>query len=473
MRRKMLVEAVRIVLRKLLETHTYNFAGEIRRQRAGGAIGMELTGVIAQVFMVWWDRQLTNKLEEVNIRPKLHERYVDDTNICTKETPVGARYEQGRITITEESRTEDEDMPNDERTMKLLQTIANTIHASIRMTIDYPSKYRDKKVPMLDLKLWIDIVDGVVRILHEHYEKSMATKMLIHAESAIPLRVKRTVLTQEMLRVLLHCSRYLSWETVTGHLNKFMRKMQYSGYKQTMRYDVTKSAMNAYQLMMDNEANGIRPINRPKTWNREERNRQKVRKRKEWYKQGGFDSVLFIPSTPRSKLKHMFEDAIRKSGIRIKVVERTGRTLKSQLQTSNPFREGGCGRIDCFVCTTSRRGNCQTESVTYRIECLGEDCRKKRYKGETASNAYTRGHKHLTDLTGRNLTNSPLWRHCLEEHSGEEQSFQMLVTGSYKNDAMLRQIAEAVQIENSDVGTLMNDRTEWNMTPVPRSTITT
>ena len=76
-RRKMLVEAVRIVLRKLLETHTYDFAGEIRRQRAGGAIGMELTGVIAQVFMVWWDRQLTTKLEEVNIHFKLHERYVD------------------------------------------------------------------------------------------------------------------------------------------------------------------------------------------------------------------------------------------------------------------------------------------------------------------------------------------------------------------------------------------------------------
>ena len=248
--------------------------------------------------------------------------------------------------------------------------------------------------------------------------------------------------------------------------------MQYSGYKQPMRYDVAKSAMNAYQTMMNNEANSIRPINRPKTWNKEERNRQKVRKRKEWYKQGGFDSVLFIPSTPKSKLKHMCEDAIKKSGIRIKVVERTGRTLKSQLQTSNPFREGGCKRIDCFVCTTSRRGKCQTESVTYRIECLGEDCRKKKYKGETASNAYTRGHKHLTDLAARNTANSPLWRHCLEEHNGEEQDFQMFVTGSYKNDAMLRQIAEAVQIENSDAGSLMNDRSEWNMTPVPRSTIT-
>ena len=50
-RRKMLVEAVRVVLKLLLETHTYDFAGEIRRQREGGAIGME-TGVVAQIFMV-------------------------------------------------------------------------------------------------------------------------------------------------------------------------------------------------------------------------------------------------------------------------------------------------------------------------------------------------------------------------------------------------------------------------------------
>ena len=58
------------------------------------------------------------------------------------------------------------------------------------MTIDYPSKHRDDKVPMLDLKLWIQEVDGIVRLLYEHYEKDMATKMLIHADSAISLRVK-------------------------------------------------------------------------------------------------------------------------------------------------------------------------------------------------------------------------------------------------------------------------------------------
>ena len=47
-RRKMLVEAARVVLHEVLETHTYDFAGEIRRQKEGGAIGMEITGVVAQ-----------------------------------------------------------------------------------------------------------------------------------------------------------------------------------------------------------------------------------------------------------------------------------------------------------------------------------------------------------------------------------------------------------------------------------------
>ena len=78
----------------------------------------------------------------------------------------------------------------------------------------------------------------------------------------------------------------------------------------------------------------------------------------------------------------------------------------------------------------------------------------------------------MTDLTGRNVDNSPLWRHCLDEHEGEIQSFEMSVTGSFRNDSMLRQISEAVQIQNAPAGTLMNDRAEWNMTRVPRAVIT-
>ena len=47
----------------------------------------------------------------------------------------------------------------------------------------------------------------------------------------------------------------------------------------------------------------------------------------------------------------------------------------------------------------------------------------------------------------------------------------MKVTGTFKNDAMLRQITEAVQIESTNPNNLMNTRAEWNMTRVPRAAI--
>ena len=75
----------------------------------------------------------------------------------------------------------DDGMPDAEKTMKLLQTIANHIHPSIRMTIDYPSKHEDRKVLMMNVQISIEIVEGERRILYEHYEKKMAIKAVIHA----------------------------------------------------------------------------------------------------------------------------------------------------------------------------------------------------------------------------------------------------------------------------------------------------
>ena len=85
---------------------------------------------------------------------------------------------------------------------------------------------------------------------------------------------------------------------------------------------------------------------------------------------------------------------------------------------------------------------------------------------------HARGLQHKAHLNARNLTNSPLWRHCWEVHNGNIQEFQMNVTGTFRNDAMLRQITEAVQIENVGARELMNTRAEWNMTRVPRASIT-
>ena len=139
------------------------------------------------------------------------------------------------------------------------------------------------------------------------------------------------------------------------------------------------------------------------------------------------------------------------------------------MQTSNSFKNRHCGREN--ICTLGGTGDCRLEGVTYKIKCVDDCDRKNIYKGESAGNGYTRGKKHKTDLDGRSVSNSPLWRHCRDIHNGEMQDFRMNVTGVFRDDAMLRQITEAVQIDNVNPLELMKTRAEWNMTRVPRATI--
>ena len=115
-KKTMFKEALRVALKVVMKNHTYEFARVIRKQREGGPIGMDLTGTIAKIFMKWWDNQLKQKLEAVGIVNKLYERYVDDVNKFVKETEPGARYIEGQLVCTEETRREDEGKPADQRT---------------------------------------------------------------------------------------------------------------------------------------------------------------------------------------------------------------------------------------------------------------------------------------------------------------------------------------------------------------------
>ena len=66
---------------------------------------------------------------------------------------------------------------------------------------------------------------------------------------------------------------------------------------------------------------------------------------------------------------------------------------------------------------------------------------------------------------------SALWKHCKEKHNNEMQKFEMNVTGSYSNDAMLRQISEGVRIDQLPEASLMNSKNEWNYFGVPRAVV--
>ena len=170
-------------------------------------------------------------------------------------------------------------------------------------------------------------------IMYELYSKEMVSKPVINARSALSWSTKRTVLTHEVLRVLLNCRKLLPWERwerVVENVTEKVLRMQYSGYS-------VKFSKKAYR-------EGERPLHRPRELKREERDQEKLRKRSNWYKKGRNEVVVFVTSMPNSQLQRRYQKEIKKQGFKIKVVEKAGAAIKKLLQRSDPFKSRKCER---------------------------------------------------------------------------------------------------------------------------------
>ena len=181
---------------------------------------------------------------------------------------------------------------------------------------------------------------------------------------------------------------------------------------------------------------------------------------------------LFVPCTPNGDLANRIKEIEKKrSGsrtVRFKIVETGGISLKSQLQKSDPWAGGKCGRQECFPCKGEKGGDCERSSVTYQIVCktCEEMGQVAHYKGETSRNMYTRGKEHLQLYHSRHKA-SNLWAHCVKYHGATPANFEMQLTGVFSS-ALRRQIAEGVQIRNFK-GISMNRKSEWKQPAVTRA----
>ena len=180
--------------------------------------------------------------------------------------------------------------------------------------------------------------------------------------------------------------------------------------------------------------------------------------------------MIFIPTTPQSKLKLQYEEIIKESKIKMKVIERRGQTLKSILQKSEPLSNYKCERKEeCMVCKNGNKGDCRRENVTYKISC--SEC-EKIYIGETSKNAFTRGQQHTQQLQNKDKQ-SVLNRHLQLDHLEETEmpQFKMTVIKSHRS-ALDRQITEAVKINRTQRNKLMNNKTEWGHNKIVRMGMT-
>ena len=106
--------------------------------------------------MIWWDREFVCKLKEVGIEQRMTQRYVDDINIAAKATVPGLRYVEGKIIMDTTKVVEDKKRAPDERTMELIRQVGDDIHLLIKLEFNYLTMHPDKKLPILDLKVYVE-----------------------------------------------------------------------------------------------------------------------------------------------------------------------------------------------------------------------------------------------------------------------------------------------------------------------------
>ena len=376
----------------------------------------------------------------------------------------GWRYQRERERLVWKKEYEEEDkregLKSDKKTALEYAKIANDMEPDLRMTVDYPSNHQDGRMPVLDMKIWMERTEGNTnRMKHTFYEKPMTPMVTVRRDAALSWIVKKSALAGEVARRLLNCSRDLVWEEGLEHVEKFNYKMMLSGYQEGERNVIVREGMARYRNLRQEELDGKRPLYRSHVWKRERRCVNKKMKLKNWY--GKFDSVIFVQATPGEELKKRLTEEAKRCRISVKIVEQSGRSIKSILQRSDPAGRKECGDEKCVICGTKGEGRCRKESVGYKVWC--KECEEKRDKvimhGETGRCAKVRCGEHAEALK-RGDWDSRLWEHCKEVHKGERVEFGYKVVRSFENDVLGRQLDEALRIEKEE-GKLLNNKREW------------
>ena len=210
--------------------------------------------------------------------------------------PPGSKLVNNKIVIDDRLITEDFGTPADKRTALILTELGNNICDFIRLTADYPSAHESGYMPLLDIQT--NILDGKVN--YKFFKKNMANPLLLRANSAMPLKMKRTALIQEALRRLLRTRRELPWSLKVEILSEFSHKMMVSGYWEKFRLEVIEAAIRLYEQKCEKADQGIEPLHRPRSFKREERRKRKLLAPTMWYRSRY--APLFVPATPGSVL---------------------------------------------------------------------------------------------------------------------------------------------------------------------------
>ena len=236
-----------------------------------------------------------------------------------------------------------------------------------------------------------------------------------------------------------------------------------------------KSAINGYNKKCAQADAGIRPLHRPRSFETEKRRQEKLMSTTSWYRP--HIAVGFYPSTPNQelaqKIQAFVDQETKQIGIKTKIIETGGVNWKSQAVKLDLT---GCIFPGCWPCESGETGGSHTRrgpvySATCTI-CARDDITAS-YDGESGFSAYNRFERHKADIRNKNTSNAfarhldKYYQDRLQDHS----VFKVKVEKTFKK-CLDRQVTEGINIFNSSADVQMNDKSEWHLPSVQRTTTT-
>ena len=241
----------------------------------------------------------------------------------------------------------------------MLRSVANSICPMLEFEDDVASNYADGRLPILDLKVWVETGENGVAIRHSFYKKPMASKLTLQARTAFPTSQVRAIMVEETLRRLRNCDPETSWEERGRHLTDFAVSMKSSGHTEHFRRIVFNKAVARFCKELDAHEAGSADLYR----SREERLKQLEYKggktsKDNWFrrKEGEDEkvtSVFRVPYTAGGKLRETVTKSLKANaaptGLKTRVQEDRGSRLTFKIVKPDPFPRENCQRDTCPI----------------------------------------------------------------------------------------------------------------------------
>ena len=371
---------IQLATEAMFKHHFYGFGGQKFQQMEGGPTGLRGTCTLARLIMQIFDGRWLDIIGGTGLKIDLYTRYMDDGRLLFHPIKRGWRWVEGRMLFCLKWEAEDMDRSLLDISVAAIKESMVGVAEYLKFTYETGADYNDGWLPTLDTSL---MVDPSNQVLYRYYEKPTTTNTTIRQATAMSENSKLQSLSQDLVRRLLNTKEELPSSYRAKVIDEYGMKLRTSGYSMEVTRRILSNGMKGYVAKVTRRKKSGSRIHRTAMESSSDRLKKKMIGRNNWFRGGRRSdekyvdkgamkskncgatntkvnknlrvrAALFVEQSPRGELASAIREQLQRMegvmGFRIRVVERTGRSLLSLFPQSIIWRGEQCGRNDCVTC---------------------------------------------------------------------------------------------------------------------------